>query len=130
VAAFLNHLRVNFGAQQDTSLFAYKNSQGGWSHMLKRDFLALVSSIWAGTNSYRISGHCFRIGGAVSLLLSGVAPEVVAATGGWTSMAFLLYWRHVEDIISLNTFSAYSRSQIDSLSSTMSSFHTSLGSIN
>lgn len=38
-----------------------------------------------------ISGHSFRIGGAVELLLAGVPPEVVAATGNWTSLAFLLY---------------------------------------
>ncbi|EKM74720.1 hypothetical protein AGABI1DRAFT_132977 [Agaricus bisporus var. burnettii JB137-S8] len=128
VAAFLNHLHVNFGAPADASLFAYKNSEGCWSHMLKKDFLSSVTSIWNDSGSPQISGHCFRIGGAVSLLLSGVAPEVVAATGGWTSMAFLLYWRRMEDIISINTSSAYSYSQIDQLSSTMTSFRSSIDS--
>ena len=45
-----------------------------------------------------ILDHSFHIGGAVELLLAGVPPEIVAATGGWTSLAFLLYWHHMEEI--------------------------------
>jgi hypothetical protein len=32
--------------------------------------------------------------------------QVVAAVRNWTSMAFLLYWQRVEDIIALNTVEA------------------------
>jgi len=40
-----------------------------------------------------VLGTVFLIGGTVELLLAGVPPEIIAATGGWTSFAFLLYWR-------------------------------------
>jgi hypothetical protein len=93
--------------------------------MVKKEFLSFVFQAWGPQDKSGLSGHCFRIGGAVALLLSGVPPEVVAATGGWTSMAFLLYWRRVEDIISLNTSLAYSRSQLNQVSSTMQNFSTS-----
>lgn len=69
-----------------------------------------------------ISGHSFRIGGAVELLLAGVPPEVVASTGGWTSLAFLLYWRRMEEIIPLSTSKAYNSAQISSLSDTFEQF--------
>jgi hypothetical protein len=42
-------------------------------------------------------------------LLAGVAPEVIAALGGWTSLAFLLYWRRVEEILPMNISKAYKK---------------------
>jgi hypothetical protein len=125
VAAFVNHLRVNSSPPSGTSLFAYKSSSGPWTHMFKGAFMNFVSSAWGGLRGPQLSGHSFRIGGAVALLLAGVSPEIVAATGGWTSMAFLLYWRRVEDIIPLNTSLAYSREQISRVSSIMHTFGTS-----
>jgi hypothetical protein len=97
-----------------------------WSPMFKKDFISFISRIWGRSGNKNISGHSFRIGGAVALLLSGVPPDVVAATGGWTSMAFLLYWRRVEEIIPLCTSSAYSRTQIAQVSSIMGTFSSSV----
>lgn len=127
VQALRNHLAVNDAAPGHVSLFGFKNPQGSWSHMDKPSFLSFVSSFWDDNPlAGHISGHSFRIGGAVSLLLSGVSPEVVAATGGWTSLAFLLYWRRIEDIIPVNTSLAYMRSQIQAVSAAVSRFvHTS-----
>jgi hypothetical protein len=125
VAAYINHLRVNNSPPLGMSLFAYKSSSGSWTHMLKGVFMNFVSTAWGAPRSPQLSGHSFRIGGAVALLLAGVSPEVVAATGGWTSMAFLLYWRRVEDIIPLNTSLTYSREQISRVSSIMHTFSTS-----
>jgi len=65
--------------------------------MLKQDFLTFVTSIWQSAYLAHVLGHSFRIGGAVELLLAGVAPEIVAATGGWTSLAFLIYWSLASD---------------------------------
>ena len=62
-----------------------------------------------------VLGHSFRIGGAVELLLAGVPPEVVAATGGWTSLAFLLYWRRMEEVLPMSTSKAYKKAHIDDL---------------
>jgi hypothetical protein len=54
-----------------------------------------------------ILGHSFHIGSAVKLLLAGVPPEIVAATGRWTSLAFLLYWHRMEEILPMSTSKAY-----------------------
>ena len=62
-----------------------------------------------------VLGHSFRIGGAVELLLAGVPPEIVAATGGWTSLAFLLYWRRMEEILLMSTSKAYNKTQVNHL---------------
>ena len=56
------------------------------------------------------------------MLLAGVPPEVVAATGGWTSLAFLLYWRRMEEIIPLSTSSAYNRTHMISLANIFEQF--------
>ena len=69
-----------------------------------------------------ILGHSFHIGGAVALLLAGVPPEIVAATGGWTSLAFLLYWRRMEEILPMSTSRAYQRSHIDDLAKIFEKF--------
>jgi len=69
-----------------------------------------------------VLGHSFRIGGAVELLLAGVPPEIVAATGGWTSLAFLLYWRHMEEILPMSTSKAYNKSHLDSLAAIFEQF--------
>ena len=86
------------------------------------NFLSFISKIWSAASMDHISGHSFRIGGAVELLLAGVPPEVVASTGGWTSLAFLLYWRRIEEIIPLSTFKAYNTAHISSLADTFEQF--------
>jgi hypothetical protein len=96
--------------------------------MLKKDFLSFFSRIWSRPGGPHILGHSFRIGGTVALLLAGIPPEVVTATGGWTLLSFLLYWRRLEEIIPLWTSLAYSRSQLDHVSSTMYSYSSSLSS--
>jgi len=67
--------------------------------MLKHNFLTFVTDIWSSAPLAHVLGHSFQIGSAVELLLAGVPPEIVAATGGWTSLAFLLYWRRMEEIL-------------------------------
>ena len=69
-----------------------------------------------------VLGHSFRIGGAVELLLAGVPPEIVAATGGWTSLAFLLYWRRMEEILPMSTSKAYNKSHLDALAAIFEQF--------
>jgi hypothetical protein len=79
-------------------------------------FLSFVTKIWHSLSVDHVSGHSFRIGGTMILLLAGVPPEVVAATGGWTSSAFLLYWRRMEEIIPLSISKAYNSPHISKLS--------------
>lgn len=49
----------------------------------------------------------------MELLISGVPPLIVAATGGWTSMAFTLYWTRVESIIPAFTARAYAAKDME-----------------
>ena len=37
----------------------------------------------------------------------------MAAIGGWTSLAFLLYWRKIEHIIPMNIGKAYDKKKLD-----------------
>ncbi|KXN87321.1 hypothetical protein AN958_08946 [Leucoagaricus sp. SymC.cos] len=122
VVALQNHLRINKGAPTSKALFAYESSPGQWTHLTKADLMFFVANIWSASSLSAVLGHSFRIGGTVVLLLSGVPPDVVAATGGWTSMAFLTYWRRIEDIVSLSTSNAYSSSDIATLNSVFSNF--------
>lgn len=150
VAALLHHTLVNGRSPTSTSLFAYKNTSNVWLHMTKSRFLKFVSGIWESVGLEKVSGHCFRIGGTVLLLLAGVPPQVphihpppfsfsnpfqvVAAAGGWTSLAFLRYWRRMSDIVFASTSQAYSRNALNSISSAIESFriseHISVADVN
>lgn len=90
--------------------------------MTKYRFLDFCTDIWSKAALAHVLGHSFRIGGAVELLLAGVPPEIVAATGGWTSLAFLLYWRRMEEILPMSTSKAYHRSHIDELAKIFEKF--------
>ena len=69
-----------------------------------------------------VLGHSFHIGGAVELLLAGVPPEIVAATGSWTSLAFLLYWRQMEEILPMSTSKAYKEAHLNALAAIFEQF--------
>jgi len=62
-----------------------------------------------------VLGHSLCIGGAVELLLAGVPPEIVAATSSWTTLAFLLYWHCMEEILPMCTAKVYNKSHLDRL---------------
>ena len=51
-----------------------------------------------------------------------VPPEVVAATGGWTSLAFLIYWRRMEEILPMCTSKAYNASHVNQLTAIFEEF--------
>jgi hypothetical protein len=92
---------------------------------LKHVFLKFVTGVWKSASLAHVLGHSFRIGGAVELLLAGVPPEVVAATGGWTSLAFLLYWRRMDEILPMSTSKAYNKTHFDELASIFERFRVS-----
>lgn len=128
LAAMENHLKVNGGddAPASAALFAYR-SGSTWKNLTRDEFLNFTKPIWEAAKLQYVSGHSFRIGGAVALLLAGVPPEVVAATGGWTSLAFLLYWRRVEEVLPLSTSKAYKKAQLDELAEIFEKHRISLG---
>ena len=122
VTAFKNHLDVNASVPPSSALFAYKSSSTESKNLLKHDFLNFVTNIWSSAMLAHVLGHSFCIGGAVELLLAGVPPEIVAATGGWTSLAFLLYWRHMDEILPMCTSKAYNQAHLDRLASILEEF--------
>ncbi|KIL55884.1 hypothetical protein M378DRAFT_58378, partial [Amanita muscaria Koide BX008] len=108
VGAFLNHFLVNNKVPADSPLFSFIDDSGVCHPPVKAKLLAFCSSNFS-PNQGKLFGHSFRIGGSVELLLAGVPPEVVASIGGWSSNAFLTYWRKLEDIIPLHVSQAYDR---------------------
>ena len=123
--ALINHFRTNPNVPHSASLFAYQTASNDWEHMTKHRFMSCCVGIWSKAALAHVQGHSFRIGGAVELLLAGVPPEVVAATGGWTSLAFLLYWRRMEEILPMSTSKAYRQSHITDLAEIFESFRVS-----
>ncbi|KAF7368678.1 hypothetical protein MVEN_00192100 [Mycena venus] len=110
--ALQNHLVVNKGVPLDAPLFAFTSNEGNWSPMTKDWFMRRCTGIWKAANLLLVLRHSFRIGGSTELLLAGVPCEVVAALGGWTSLAFLLYWRKIEHIIPMNIGKAYDKAKL------------------
>lgn len=124
VEAMDNHLRINHLVSDDAPLFAFQSDDdSGWAMILKHRFMSTCSKIWAAANMEVVFGHSFRIGSSLELLVSGVAPEIVAVLGGWTSLAFLLYWRRIEDIIPMHITKAYQKKRLIELAADFESFH-------
>ncbi|KAJ6535459.1 hypothetical protein B0H19DRAFT_1322346 [Mycena capillaripes] len=98
--AFRNHLRINDAPPVNTPLFAYR-SASGWCHLVKGPFMDTASAVFSEAGLDLVFGHSFRIGGSLELLAAGVAPEMIMKLGGWTSLCFLIYWRHLAQIIPL-----------------------------
>ncbi|KAJ3792071.1 hypothetical protein GGU11DRAFT_750591 [Lentinula aff. detonsa] len=122
--AMKRHLEINHGIPESFSLFAYMDNDTP-QHMIKSTFLNFCDSIWKGKGLLNVHGHSFRIGGAVELLIAKVPPEVVAAIGGWTSLAFLIYWRRFEEILPAHVLKAYDNDQVSRLQSTLEDFRLS-----
>ncbi|KAF7332531.1 hypothetical protein MKEN_00135700 [Mycena kentingensis (nom. inval.)] len=117
-----NHLRVNQDVPGDAPYFAFASGDGKWSPLVKEHFMRRCNAIWKADGMLKVAGHSFRIGGSTELLMSGVPCEVVATTGGWSSLAFLLYWRRLEHIVLMHIGKAYSRQRVQELNSEMESF--------
>ena len=122
--ALQNHLITNTDIPLTSSLFAHTTANGHWEHMTKSKFMAFCADVWSKAALAHVLGHSFRIGGVVELFLAGVPPEIVAATGGWTSLAFLLYWRRMEEILPMSTSKAYQRSHVNKLAKIFEKFRT------
>ncbi|KIY47847.1 DNA breaking-rejoining enzyme, partial [Fistulina hepatica ATCC 64428] len=107
-SALWNHLhRVNVHLPAHAPLFSFSSMHTAFAPLTKSELLNCCNSIWHAAGYSALHGHSFRIGGAVELLLAGLDPQSVAMTGGWTSSSFLLYWRHLDELIPFQTLSAY-----------------------
>ena len=89
-----NHIRVN-NLPNDIHIFTYLSDTGLIS-LTKSIFLQRCNVIWSRLGYPRTTGHSFRIGGTTELLIAGIPPDVVKATGRWSSESFLRYWRSLD----------------------------------
>ena len=96
ITLLLRHLQVN-NIPHDAHLFSYITPHGVFP-LTKPLFLRRCNEIWGSLGYPRTTGHCFRIGGTTELLLAGTPPDVVKATGRWSSDSFMRYWRSLDDI--------------------------------
>ena len=96
IALLTRHLRVN-DIPRDSLLFSYTTAQG-FIPLTKSIFLRRCNEIWHPLGYPHTTGHCFRIGGTTELLIAGTPPDIVKATGRWSSDSFLRYWRSLDDI--------------------------------
>ena len=99
IAAFNHHLRSNAGIPNTAPLFAFRTLDGSWAPMTKSWMLERCNEIWSQTGFDILTGHSLRIGGTTHLLTMGIDPWIVMIIGRWTSTAFVLYWRKVENIL-------------------------------
>ena len=91
-----NHIWVN-NLMRDRLLFSFTSSEG-FSLLTKPLFLQRCNDIWIPLSYPHTTGHCFRIRGTTELLIAGISPEVVKATGHWSSESFHCYWHSLDDI--------------------------------
>ncbi|KZT18008.1 hypothetical protein NEOLEDRAFT_1184678 [Neolentinus lepideus HHB14362 ss-1] len=105
------HLSVNSLTPRVAPMFAFEMGTG-WAPLTKAAFLQRCEEVWRPLQLSRISGHSFRIGGATELLLAGVPPETVTAQGRWKSLAFLLYWRKLEDLLPMMISKSYDEKRV------------------
>jgi hypothetical protein len=89
-----NHIRVN-AVPVDQHIFSFTTADDRLS-LSKSLFLQRCNDIWGALGYPRTTGHCFRIGGTTELLVAGTPPDIVKATGRWTSESFLRYWRTLD----------------------------------
>ena len=90
---------MNAGALTEGHLFVFHLKEGNFIPMVKSWFIARCHQVWQIFGLLLPSGHSFHIGGVTELLLAGVPLEVIAAIGQWKSLAFLLYWWKIEEIL-------------------------------
>lgn len=94
ISLLKNHIRVN-DITPNMYIFSFRTNDGH-TPLAKPLFLQRCNAIWATLGYPRTTGHSFRIGGTTELLVAGVSPDVVKATGRWSSESFLRYWRSLD----------------------------------
>ena len=128
VPALRHHLRANARVPDNAPLFSFETAGGGWAPMTRDWFLDRCNNVWERSNLPKLTGHCFRIGGATEHLLRGTHPDMVATLGSWKSRAFLEYWRKIESILPLFISNSFDQSRAQLVSDTMKDYKRRYGS--
>ncbi len=117
-----HHLTANATVPEHAPLFSFETADGGWAPMTRTWFLDRVNEVWGQADMEKLTGHCFRIGGATELLLRGNNPDIVATLGSWKSRAFLEYWRKIESIIPLFISKSFDTSRVRLVANSIADF--------
>lgn len=99
IAALENLARVVPASESDP-LFSWRDRSGAIRPLVRSAALARINAIlkaWGWGTAY---GHSFRIGGASFLLAQKVNPEIVRLLGRWKSLAYEVYIRAFEQVVS------------------------------
>ena len=100
VSLLKSHLQVN-ALWCDDPIFSF-SSPDTTSTLTKSIFLQCCNAIWSTLGYLHTTGHCFWIEGTMELLIAGILPDVVKATGHWSSKSFLHYWHSLDDLVPLH----------------------------
>ena len=87
----------------DDPLFSWRDRKGDIRPMTRDAALRTLNGRLLGLGYGTTFGHSFRIGGASFLLAQGTSPEVVRMMGRWRSLAYELYVRAFERVVSHHT---------------------------
>ncbi|CAD6964406.1 unnamed protein product [Tilletia laevis] len=97
VAAMRRHLLINALRPGEEGLahgaFSYVSRSGSRNELTDGLFGRSINAWLAKGERERVTGHCFRIGGATLLFAAGKPLEDIKLRGGWGSDAYLLYLR-------------------------------------
>ena len=91
------------------ALFSWRDHSGALRPLTKGAWLRRVNEVWSARGWGTSFGHSFRIGGASHFLARGANPEVVRMAGRWRSLAFEVYVRAFERVVSRHLASIDSR---------------------
>ena len=83
--------------------FSWRDEQGNIRPLTRDAALRFLNRRLAHLGFGTTFGHSFRIGGASFLLAQGVSPEIVRLMGRWRSLAYEVYIRAFEQVVSHHT---------------------------
>ncbi len=121
-SALQNHLMVNSTTPSDVSLFAYLQPDGSWQHMHKTIFLEFCMDICQGHPWLTYSDTASISVAPWSFSLPESLQKLSQQPGGWTLLAFLLYWHRMEEILPMSTSQAYNKAHINKLAEIFKQF--------
>ncbi|KAE8210187.1 hypothetical protein CF327_g5906, partial [Tilletia walkeri] len=97
VTAVRLHLQSNaLGPGEDATLagaFSYRAVEGGRRELTESFFGDTVNRWLQAAGRSRVTGHCFRIGGATLFFCAGKPLADIKMRGGWESESYLVYIR-------------------------------------
>lgn len=89
-------------ASEDDALFSYPTGNRR-KVLTKSRCQKIFTSAWQGSSTSKLTGHSFRVGGALLRWNLGVSLEDIVRIGRWRSKAYKLYLRDYSDKVLKDT---------------------------